>query len=114
MKFSEVFNKLCEENNTSYKKIADMLGYSPQAVSKWGRGETEPNLDTLNKLSEYFNVSVDFLLGKTSVKKIDEPYDDELEKVLFSKAKDLTDDEKKTIINVINAIKKEVDKELDK
>lgn len=114
MKFSEIFNKLCDETNTSYKKIAEMLGYSPQAVSKWGRGETEPNLDTLNKLSEYFNVSTDYLLGNSESKKIDTPYDDELEKVLFSKAKDLTDDEKKTIINVINAIKKEVDKELDK
>ena len=34
--------------------------------------------------------------------------------VLFSKAKDLTDEEKKTIINVINAIKKYIDKDLDK
>ena len=44
----------------------------------------------------------------------DDNYDNELEKVLFSKAKDLNDDEKKAIINVINAIKKDVDKELDK
>lgn len=26
MKFSEIFNKLCDETNTSYKKIAEMLG----------------------------------------------------------------------------------------
>lgn len=114
MKFSEVFNKLCEENKISYAKIAEMLGYSSQAVSKWGRGEAEPNIETLNKLAEYFDVSIDFLLGKTYVRKIENPYDDELEKVLFSKAKDLSDEDKKAVLGIINALKKDVDKELDK
>lgn len=106
--------KLRDENNISQADLSEFLGISQQALSKWENGKTQPDNETLVKLSNYFNVSIDYLLGNSESKKINKPYDDELEKVLFSKAKDLTYDEKKTIINVINAIKKETDKELDK
>ena len=39
--------------------------------------------------------------------------DEEIDKILFSKVKDLNDEEKKAIIQVMNAIHKEIDKELD-
>lgn len=90
------------------------MGISQQALSKWENEKTEPDNDSLVKLANYFGVSTDYLLGNSETRQVNKPYDDELERVLFSKAKDLTNDEKKTIINVINAIKKEVDKDLDK
>ena len=65
--------------------------------------------DTIKKLCDIFDVSSDYLLGKSEIEKIEEPYENELEKVLFSKAKELTDDEKFAVLSVINAIKKDVD-----
>ena len=112
--FGDRIKKLRDEKNISQFELSEFLGISQQALSKWENEKTEPDNDSLVKLANYFNVSTDYLLGNSESKKIDTPYDDELEKVLFSKAKDLTDDEKKTIINVINAIKKDIDKELDK
>ena len=38
----------------------------------------------------------------------------ELDQILFSKAKNLSDEEKKSIISVIDVIHKDIDKELDK
>ena len=105
----ERLKKTREENNVSQSELADFLGISQQALSKWENSYTEPNSKTLIKIANKFNVSVDYLLGNSESKKIDKPYEDELEKVLFSKAKELTDEEKKAVLGVINAIKRDVD-----
>lgn len=45
------------------KELAEKLTVTPQAVSKWERNESNPDLDMLLELSRYFNVTVDELLG---------------------------------------------------
>lgn len=112
--FGDRIKKLREENNISQLELSEVLGISQQALSKWENGKTQPDNDSLIKLANFFRVSIDYLLGISESKKVDKPYDNELEKVLFSKAKDLTDEEKKAVIGVINAIKKDIDKELNK
>lgn len=44
--------------------LASMLGLTQQAVAKWERGKAEPDHNTLLKLSDYFGVSTDELLGR--------------------------------------------------
>ena len=47
-------------------KLAEMLGFkSASAIGMIEREEREPNTDTLNKLSEIFGVTTDYILGKT-------------------------------------------------
>lgn len=101
MKFSDNLRLLRTKHRLSQKEIGDIVGVTSQAVSKWENGIAEPDNDSLLKLSNYFNVSTDYLLGKSNEENQSIRYDDELEKVLFSKAKDLTDDEKKTISSII-------------
>lgn len=48
------------------KDLAQVLNVTPQAVSKWERDESNPDLETLLKLSHYFDVSVDKILGNKS------------------------------------------------
>lgn len=48
----------------SQKDLAAQLFVSPQAVGKWEREEATPNPDTVRKLSELFDVSADYLLGR--------------------------------------------------
>lgn len=43
--------------------VADFLGISRQAYSNYEAGKREPDFETLLKLGEYFNCSVDYLLG---------------------------------------------------
>lgn len=114
MQFSDILRILRTKNRLSQKDIGDIVGISSQAVSKWENGVSQPDNDSLIKLSKYFNVSVDYLLGNTDTENQTIKYDNELEKVLFSKAKDLSDKDKEAVLNIINAIKKEVDDELDK
>ena len=114
MQFSDNLRLLRAKYKLSQKDIGSIVGISSQAVSKWESGITQPDNDSLIKLSKYFNVSTDYLLGNTESENQSIKYDNELEKILFSKAKDLSDEDKETVLAVINAIKKEVDKELDK
>ena len=112
--FSDRLKKLRDENNVSQFDLSNYLGISQQALSKWENEKTEPDNESLVKIANYFNVSTDYLLGNSESKQIEKPYDNDLEKVLFSKAKDLSDSDKKAVLGIIEALKKDIDKELDR
>ena len=46
-------------------KIAELLSVQPRAVRYYEAGEREPNIESINKLCRYFNISADYLLGLT-------------------------------------------------
>ena len=66
--FSRRLRSLIEEKNISKQKLADEIGVSRQAISQYCDGSTVPNADKLLKIAEYFNVSLDYLVGKTEAK----------------------------------------------
>lgn len=61
--------QLRSENHISQKTLAKELYVSQQTVAKWEAGASTPNPETLSKIADYFDVSVDYLLGKTDIKK---------------------------------------------
>ncbi len=59
-----------KEHNLNQLKVAMDLNISREALSHYENGKREPSLDMLRRLSEYFNVSIDFLInGKEFEKK---------------------------------------------
>jgi len=52
----------------SQLELAEKLGVSQQTVSKYEKGTREPDNATLVRLSEIFNCSIDYLLGRTDIK----------------------------------------------
>lgn len=52
---------LRKEKNLTQREVADKLGVSEQAVSKWETGETMPDLERCRKLAEIFEDSLDDL-----------------------------------------------------
>ena len=48
----------------SQKKVADDLGMSIQAINNYVQEKREPDISTLIKLADYFNVTVDYLIGR--------------------------------------------------
>ena len=62
----EIANKLVKlrkQNGLSQEELADKLGLSRQAVSKWERAEASPDTDNLICLAKLYNVSLDELLS---------------------------------------------------
>ena len=50
--------------NKTLKDVAMEFETSPQVISRYELGQAEPDFNTLIKLADYFNVSVDYLLGR--------------------------------------------------
>lgn len=64
--FSRNLKMLRQQHNISQKNMADILYVSQQAVAKWETDKATPNPEMLNRIADYFDVSVDYLLGRTN------------------------------------------------
>ncbi|MDE5966352.1 MAG: helix-turn-helix transcriptional regulator [Lachnospiraceae bacterium] len=62
MGFAEKLIVLRNQHGYTQEKMAEELQISRQAISKWESGTTLPDTDKLVQLSDYFNVSIDYLL----------------------------------------------------
>ena len=67
MNFYHTFLDLCNSVNKSPSKVALEIGTTKPAVTRWKSGSV-PSDATLLKIANYFNVSTDYLLGKTKIK----------------------------------------------
>jgi transcriptional regulator with XRE-family HTH domain len=64
-KFSERLKTLRENHNMSQRKLSEVLGMGSTVVYFYESGKKLPSIEVLLKLSQYFNVSADYLLGLT-------------------------------------------------
>lgn len=58
---------LREKKNLSQQKLADEFDIAQSQIQNYETGGYQPSIDTLNKYADYFDVSVDFLLGRTNI-----------------------------------------------
>lgn len=63
--FATSLRQLIEDRNVTQGDIASVAGVTRQTVSQYCNGISEPCYDTLTKIADYFNVSIDYLLGRT-------------------------------------------------
>ena len=68
MNFSEKLYSLRKKNGLSQEQLAEGLGVSRQAISKWESGHAVPETEKLLVISEYFEVSLDYLMKDSTVK----------------------------------------------
>lgn len=61
--FYDVYLSLCKRNGKRPSAIAAELGINKSNVSNWKNNGYTPRGEVLQKLADYFNVSVDYLLG---------------------------------------------------
>lgn len=67
MPFPEILNELREKKGITQQQLADTLNLSKNAISHYEKGINMPNLDTVQRIADIFDVSVDYLLGRTTV-----------------------------------------------
>ena len=77
MSFGENLQMIRKKNQLSQEGLAEMLGVSRQAVSKWELGEGYPEVDKLFSLSKKLNISLDSLLAgeNTTIPEENKPSD---------------------------------------
>lgn len=62
-RIGELIKKIRKDNNLTQKDLADKLGVTYQAVSKWENGKNIPDIAILKQISEYFNIDLNDLLN---------------------------------------------------
>ncbi|MDA3733612.1 helix-turn-helix transcriptional regulator [Niameybacter massiliensis] len=120
--------ELRNEKGLSQEELGNFLNIQKSAISKYERGALEPNKTMLIKMSEFFNCSVDYLLGLSDVRNADrilnsvsddkvladftkELMERESMQLLFKQSKNLSDSDINKIIKIIKAIEDEEDKQ---
>ena len=70
---------LREKKGISQLQLAQALGITQQSVNKYENQTTEPDIDMLINMADFFDTSIDFLLGHTNIeRKYEVTYDTEL------------------------------------
>lgn len=64
---NERLKKIRKENNETQQEMADNLNVSQRTVANWEAGDRMPSYDVLIKIADKYNVSTDYLLGRTDV-----------------------------------------------
>ncbi len=64
--FQNIFRKLRTSSNLTQSAIAEKIGISRSTIGMYETGAREPDFETLEKIADYFNVDIDFLLGRTN------------------------------------------------
>jgi len=120
----EIFERLLQAHNLTAYKVSKETGVTQSTLSDWKRGRSTPKTDTLQKLADFFDVSVDYLMGRESdvpnaVDKENNPIvldEDALElleelktrpemKTLFSVSKKATREDILKAVKIIEALK---------
>ncbi|MDR2655530.1 MAG: helix-turn-helix domain-containing protein [Oscillospiraceae bacterium] len=65
MQFTERFNYLLNANNITAYKLSKDTGIDQTLIGRWKVGKQFPAMEKILQLADYFNVSVDYLLGRT-------------------------------------------------
>ena len=73
MTLGDKLAKLRKENNFTQEQLANELGISRQAISKWESDLTYPETDKLIRISELFHCSLDYLLKDTVENDFEQP-----------------------------------------
>lgn len=59
----EIFSKLLQKNGVTPYKVSKETGVSQSTLSDWKRGISTPKSDKLQKIADYFGVSLGYLMG---------------------------------------------------
>mgnify|MGYP001769217380 CR=1 FL=1 len=89
MEFKDRLRQLREENKLLQKELAQKIGVDRNTITGYEIGKREPNLEKIIKLAQIFDVSIDYLVGVTDIRKRDNHYYIAVEKLKNISLKDL-------------------------
>jgi len=94
--YSERLRQLRTARGLSQMEFSKQIGISKSSVNMYERGEREPNLETLERIADFFDVDLSYLLGKTDAARSPADSrrtvtDDDIKFALFGGSGEITD-----------------------
>ncbi len=107
--FQNIFKNLRLRDNLSQQELADKLGVSKSSISMYENGNREPDLETLEKIADFFNVDMDFLIGRKEKEReniiyVQEPSYEDVEKLIARNGKKMSTEEKMKLIKMLTEL----------
>lgn len=103
MEFGKRLNKLREERNIPMSVMAEAVGTTKSAISRYENGKTEPGINILNDIAKYFGVTLDWLAGNGDINDVQfrdkEGYTNAVNKCIKSS---ITPEKLSQLIDVLN------------
>ncbi len=87
MEFKYRLRNLRIEKNLTGEQLANAIGVKKTTISTWENGKAFPEIGTLIKLANYFDVSIDYILGRNNATSNDKTILDNLSDEQLEKAK---------------------------
>lgn len=122
--FRNIFKELRKAAGLSQAEMAKRLGISRSTVGMYETGQREPDFETLEVIADFFNVDVDYLIGRTNkttmlpnsvggyylnaetAQMAQELFENKEMRILFSAARDAKPEDLKTAADVLMALKR--------
>ena len=105
----EIFAKLLKEKGVTPYQVSKATGVAQSSLSDWTNGRSKPKYEKMLAISDYFGVSVDYLLGNEPKEKTPAEADvtfDDFTYAMYGEAKELTDEDKNMLLEMARMLKK--------
>lgn len=96
---------LREELHMTQQELADKLDGAKSTVAMYEKGDRKPSMDVLLKLSEIFDCSIDYILGKSDIR---DPEDKEFRFAYHKETEGMTDEEIKDALRFYKEMKHKI------
>jgi transcriptional regulator with XRE-family HTH domain len=103
--FAERLRLLREARNLSQVRLSELLGVDPRAYNRWEKGATAPHLDTVIRIADVLQVTLDELVGRQPVSDDVRIHNHTLH-ALWQKADLLPDSDQQALITVLDSFVK--------
>lgn len=100
--------ELREEKGLKQSELAQILNISPSSIGMYETDKRDPDDELKIKISDYFNVSIDYLMGKSDIRELDsnndiEINDDDIDVAFYEGYKDLEEEDKEVMRQTLKA-----------
>lgn len=98
---------LRESRKITQTQLGEHIGAKKSAISLWESGKRQPDQETLVRLANFFEVTIDYLLGRDDSAPIENtPADDPLTEQIMAKARLMNEEELRQLLRIMDAVKK--------
>ena len=115
----EIFENLCNKNNVTPYRVCKETGLTTATISNWKAGRYTPKQDKLQKIADYFGVSLEYLmtgeekeggekyyLNDETAEMAQKLFENKELRILFDAAQDASPEDLKTTYDMLMALKK--------
>jgi transcriptional regulator with XRE-family HTH domain len=104
-KFAERLKQLRSARKMTQTRLAQLLEVSPRVYNRWENGIATPHLDTVVRIADILNVTLDELAGRKDTNGEADIHNPELHR-LYKKVDQLSDEDQKALLVVLDSLVK--------